>query len=60
MVFGQLVMYANVAGASKKVVVFGVSYIGYTAGNLIGELHFVVSPFLTMLTPNRPSVIPLL
>ena len=60
MVFGQLVMYANVAGASKKVVVFGVSYIGYTAGNLIGEFCFVVSLLLTMLTCARTSVIPVL
>jgi hypothetical protein len=28
MVFGQLCMYANVAGTSKKVAVFGISYIG--------------------------------
>ena len=28
MVFGQLIMYANVGGTSKKVGVFGISYIG--------------------------------
>ena len=33
-------MYANVGGTSKKVVVFGVSYIGYTVGNLIGPQSF--------------------
>lgn len=28
MVFGQLIMYANVGGTSKKVAVFGISYLG--------------------------------
>ena len=28
MVFGQLIMYANVGGTSKKVVVYTISYLG--------------------------------
>ncbi|WRT67613.1 uncharacterized protein IL334_004585 [Kwoniella shivajii] len=40
MVFGQLIMYANVGGTSKKVAVFGISYLGYTVGNLIGPQSF--------------------
>ena len=32
MVFGQLIMYANVGGTSKKVGVFGISYIGTLLG----------------------------
>lgn len=32
MVFGQLIMYANVGGTSKKVAVFGISYLGYCVG----------------------------
>ncbi len=28
MVFGQLIMYANVTGTTKKVTVFGISYLG--------------------------------
>lgn len=30
MVFGQLIMYANVGGTSKKVAVFTISYLGET------------------------------
>lgn len=39
-VFSQLIMYANVGGTSKKVGVFGISYIGYAVGNLIGPQSF--------------------
>ena len=41
MVFGQLIMYSNVGGTSKKVVVFTVSYLGYATGNLIGPQSFL-------------------
>ncbi|RSH82837.1 hypothetical protein EHS25_005827 [Saitozyma podzolica] len=50
MVFGQLCMYANVAGTSKKVAVFGISYIGYTVGNIIGP-----QSFLTSEAPSYPT-----
>ena len=57
MVFGQLIMYHNVGGTSKKVGVFGISYIGtfstfmtgrpdssgYTVGNLVGPQSFLAS-----------------
>lgn len=41
MVFGQLMMYANIGGSSKKLIVHGVSCIGYMVGNLIGPHSFV-------------------
>ncbi|KAK4686967.1 MFS transporter, ACS family, allantoate permease, partial [Tremellales sp. Uapishka_1] len=41
MVFSQLIMYANVAGTSKKVGVFGISYWGYCVGNLVGPQSFL-------------------
>jgi hypothetical protein len=50
MVFGQLIMYANVGGTSKKVAVFGISYIGYTVGNLIGPQSFLATE-----SPSYPT-----
>ncbi|OCF34543.1 allantoate permease [Kwoniella heveanensis BCC8398] len=50
MVFGQLIMYANVAGTSKKVAVFGISYLGYCVGNLVGPQSFRASE-----APNYPT-----
>jgi ACS family allantoate permease-like MFS transporter len=50
MVFGQLIMYANVGGTSKKVVVFTVSYLGYATGNLIGP-----QSFLARESPDYPT-----
>ncbi|WVR04194.1 hypothetical protein IAU60_001194 [Kwoniella sp. DSM 27419] len=50
MVFGQLIMYANVAGTSKKVAVFGISYLGYCVGNLVGP-----QSFLAREAPNYPT-----
>ncbi|OWZ44650.1 allantoate permease [Cryptococcus neoformans c45] len=41
MVFGQLIMYANVGGTSKKVAVFTISYLGYCVGNLVGPQSFL-------------------
>nr|XP_031859423.1 uncharacterized protein CI109_005067 [Kwoniella shandongensis]KAA5526495.1 hypothetical protein CI109_005067 [Kwoniella shandongensis] len=43
MVFGQLIMYANVGGTTKKVAVFGISYLGYCVGNLVGPQSFRAS-----------------
>nr|XP_019012572.1 allantoate permease [Kwoniella pini CBS 10737]OCF51353.1 allantoate permease [Kwoniella pini CBS 10737] len=40
MVFSQLIMYANVGGTTKKVAVFGISYLGYAVGNLVGPQSF--------------------
>lgn len=40
MTFGQLIMYANVGGASKKVTTFSIAYLGYCVGNLIGPQAF--------------------
>ncbi|WWC95911.1 hypothetical protein V866_002778 [Kwoniella sp. B9012] len=40
MVFGQLIMYHNVGGTTKKVAVFGISYLGYAVGNLVGPQSF--------------------
>lgn len=50
MVYSQLIMYANVAGTSKKVGVFGISYIGYAVGNLIGPQSFRANE-----APNYPT-----
>lgn len=41
MVFGQLIMYANVGSTSKRVVVFTISYLGYAVGNLVGPQSFL-------------------
>ncbi|KAK8864739.1 hypothetical protein IAR55_001995 [Kwoniella newhampshirensis] len=41
MTFGQLIMYANVGGTTKKVAVFGISYLGYCVGNLVGPQSFL-------------------
>ncbi|WWC88845.1 uncharacterized protein L201_003760 [Kwoniella dendrophila CBS 6074] len=40
MVYSQLIMYANVGGTTKKVAVFGISYLGYAVGNLVGPQSF--------------------
>ncbi|CAK9783021.1 MFS general substrate transporter [Cutaneotrichosporon oleaginosum] len=38
---GSYLIYANVAGASKKVTVFGIIQIAYCVGNLIGPQSFL-------------------
>ncbi|KAK8869466.1 hypothetical protein IAR55_000030 [Kwoniella newhampshirensis] len=40
-IMGSSILYANVAGTTKKVAVFGISYWGYCVGNLVGPQTFI-------------------
>ena len=40
---GQIVLYSNFAGMTKKVAVYGIAYLGYCTGNLIGPQAFLAN-----------------
>ncbi|WVQ85371.1 hypothetical protein IAT38_007536 [Cryptococcus sp. DSM 104549] len=39
-IMGSSILYANVAGTTKKIAVYGISYWGYCVGNLVGPQAF--------------------
>ncbi|WWD16271.1 hypothetical protein CI109_100697 [Kwoniella shandongensis] len=40
-IMGSSILYANVAGTTKKIAVYGISYWGYCVGNLVGPQTFI-------------------
>ncbi|KAK6908371.1 hypothetical protein I203_102372 [Kwoniella mangroviensis CBS 8507] len=55
MVYSQLMMYRNVGGTTKKVAVFGISYLGYAVGNLVGPQSFRAKEDPSVAQSSRPT-----